>query len=208
MTPSALTALVATISMWREIKIVFATFLIICLIPVFAVVMLTQIGINIVSDSLVSRDPQSVQIDIRDPATGNVIDHIDTLGVWPVTGPVSLEFGAIDLPYQPLHTGIDIATYDHSVGEPVGAFMGGRVTYADSMSWGYGKHVKIDNGHHVSSVYAHLDTLAVEEGDDVEMGQIIGTRGSTGWSTGPHLHFEIRVFGIPVNPRVFLDGNP
>lgn len=208
MTPQTIRAIAIAFSMQREIKLIFATFLVICLIPVFTVIMITQVGIDIVSGALVSRDTQSVQVDIRDPRTGEVIDHIESLGVWPVSGPISLEFGEIDLPYQPFHTGIDIATYTRTVGDPVVAFMAGKVTYADSVSWGYGKHVKIDHGHYTSSVYAHLDSLNVAVGDEVEIGQVIGTRGSTGWSTGPHLHFEIRVFGIPVNPRVFLDGDP
>ena len=63
-------------------------------------------------------------------------------------------------------------------------------------------------GHHVTSIYAHLDTLNVKVGDEVDMGAVIGTRGDTGWSTGPHLHFQINVFGIPVSPRVFLEGEP
>lgn len=208
MTPQTIRAIAIAFSMRREIKLIFGTFLVICLIPIFTVIMITQVGIDIVSGALVSRDPQAVRVDIRDPRTGEVIDHIESLGVWPVSGPVSLEFGEIDLPYQPFHTGIDIATYTRTVGDPVVAFMKGKVTYADSVSWGYGKHVKIDHGHFTSSVYAHLDSLNVSVGDEVEIGQVIGTRGSTGWSTGPHLHFEIRVFGIPVNPRVFLDGDP
>lgn len=208
MTPQVISAIAAAFSMKNEIKYIFVTFLVICLVPIFTVLVITQVGLDIVSDSLVTRNPQAITIDIRDPATGNIVDQIDALGIWPVSGPVSLEFGKFHLPYQPFHTGIDIATNDRKVGTPVVAFMKGKVTYADSVSWGYGKHVKIDHGHHVSSVYAHLHTLSVAEGDEVEIGQVIGMRGSTGWSTGPHLHFEIRVFGIPVNPRVFLDGEP
>lgn len=129
--------------------------------------------------------------------------------VWPVGGPVSLEFGKPDLPYQIFHTGIDIASPTHEVGDPVMAFMDGTVTYADTVSTGFGRHVEIDNGHHITSIYGHLDTLNVVKGQSVKAGvDIIGTRGDTGWSTGPHLHFQINVFGIPVNPRTFLDGNP
>ena len=130
------------------------------------------------------------------------------LGIWPVHGPVTLEFGQSDLPYQPSHTGMDIAAPDHQVGSLVGAFMDGTVTYADSISWGFGTHVEIDNGHRVTSIYAHLDSLAVVKGQVVKTGDVLGTRGTTGWSTGPHLHFQIDVFGIPVNPRIFLKGDP
>ena len=85
--------------------------------------------------------------------------------------------------------------------------MKGKVIYAGETSTGFGKHVEIDHGHHIVSIYGHLDTIAVTVGQEVDLGTIIGTRGNTGWSTGPHLHFQINVFGIPVNPRVFLSGN-
>jgi len=201
-------AVTSAFSMKRELKLIAGTFIVLCLLPVFAVVMATQVGINLISQVLATGDPQTSTVEIHDPLTGAVVDTIVEPRVWPVSGPVSLEFGAIDLPYQPFHTGIDIASSDHKVGDPVVAFMAGTVTYADSINWGYGTHVNIDNGNHVSSVYGHLDSLAVIVGQKVEMGTVIGSRGTTGWSTGPHLHFETRVFGIPVNPRTFLTGNP
>jgi murein DD-endopeptidase MepM/ murein hydrolase activator NlpD len=90
----------------------------------------------------------------------------------------------------------------------VGAFMVGTVIYADETSYGFGKHVIIDHGHHITSTYGHLDSINVVVGQQVDVGTIIGTRGTTGWSTGPHLHFQINIFGIPVNPRIFLSGDP
>lgn len=208
MNPQTLKLIMAAFSMKKEIKLIFFTVLVICMLPVFTVIILTQAGINIVSDVLASINPQTGQVEIHDPADGSIIDIISEPRTWPVSGPVSLEFGAIDLPYQPLHTGIDIASPDHKVGDPIGALMEGKVTYAGETSWGYGRHVKIDHGHHIVSIYGHLNSINVIVGQQVEIGTIIGTRGSTGWSTGPHLHLEIRVFGIPVNPRVFLSGNP
>ena len=208
MNPQAANAIIGAFSMRREIKLLFSTVVVICLLPVMALLILTQAGLDIVSGSLVTHDPQSVQVDIHDPATGAVVDHIATSAVWPVSGPVTLEFGQSDLPYQPFHTGIDIASPNHQVGDPVVAFMGGTVIYADTLSWGFGRHVIIDHGHHVTSIYGHLDTLAVTVGQTVDAGTVVGTRGTTGWSTGPHLHFQIDVFGIPVNPRIFLSGNP
>ena len=190
-----LKAIAVAVSMRREIKLLFGVVLVICLLPVFAVIIVTQTGINLVSDVLASANPQTAQVDIHDPATGEIVAHIDQTATWPVAGPISLEFGQMDLPYQPFHTGIDIASPAHQIGDPVVAFMKGTVTYADTTDWGYGRHVKIDNENHISSVYGHLDTLNVTVGQPVEAGSIIGTRGSTGWSTGPHLHFEIRVFG-------------
>jgi len=84
--------------------------------------------------------------------------------------------------------------------------MDGKVIYAGEIFWGFGKHIIIDHGDNITSVYAHLSQIYVYSGQDVKMGQIIGEEGTTGWSTGPHLHFQINVFGIPVNPRTFL-GN-
>ncbi|MEI6040170.1 MAG: M23 family metallopeptidase [Candidatus Berkelbacteria bacterium] len=208
MNPQVIKYIAVAFSMKNEIKTLIFTIIAICLLPIFTVLLLTQAGIDAVSGVLVSRNPQTAQVDIHDPETGEVIDHVDSKIMWPVSGPVSLEFGEIDLPYQPIHTGIDIASWTHEVGDPVVAFMDGTVTYSDAMSWGFGRHVKLDNGHFVTSIYGHLDTLNVAVGDHVKAGDTIGTRGTTGWSTGPHLHFQINVFGIPVNPRVFLDGNP
>lgn len=207
MNPQTIKLIAYAYSMKKEIKYLFFTVLVICMVPVFAVLILTQVGINTVSNALATLNPQSLQVDIHDPSTGGVVDHINTSVIWPVSGPVSLEFGQSS-PYQIFHTGIDIASPAHQVGDPIGAFMGGTVIYADTQSWGFGRHVKIDNGHHITSIYAHLDTLNVVVGQKVKAGDIIGTRGTTGWSTGPHLHFQINLFGIPVNPRIFLQGNP
>lgn len=199
--------MVAALSMKKEIKIVFSTLVIICLLPIFAVIVLTQAGINIVSNALTSLDPQTAAVNIHDPANGSIIDTITAPRIWPVSGPVTLEY-AQSSPYQPFHTGIDIASPNHEVGDPVGAFMDGTVIYAGETSYGFGKHVKIDHGHHIVTIYAHLDSTNVTVGQEVKMGDAVGTRGNTGWSTGPHLHFQINVFGIPVNPRIFLSDNP
>jgi murein DD-endopeptidase MepM/ murein hydrolase activator NlpD len=69
---------------------------------------------------------------------------------------------------------------------------------------GYGKHIIIDHGDSITSVYAHLDRIYIYKDAEVYIGDIIGTMGETGWATGPHLHFEVRVYGIPVNPSTFL----
>ena len=198
----------ATFSMKREIKLMAFTLVAILLIPIMAVVILTQAGFNFISDALASQNPQTSQVDIHDPANGQIVDHIDEPRIWSVSGVVTLEFGGFDPPYQIFHTGIDIADPNHKVGTPVVAFMKGTVIYAGTTKTGYGTHVVIDHGHRVTSIYGHLDTLAVKVGDQVDMGTVIGTRGSTGWSTGPHTHFEIRVWDIPVNPRIFLSGDP
>ena len=180
-------------------------FLFILSLPIAAVFMLTNAGINIISDHIATKNTQTQNVDIHDPKDGSVVNSIDKPRHWPLHGVVTLEFGAIDLPYQPLHTGIDIANVKDI---PVTPFMDGTVTYAGAISWGYGKHIIIDHGNNISSLYAHLDKIYVYPGEKVTMDQTIGAEGETGWATGPHTHFEIRVFGIPVNPRTFLAGDP
>ena len=206
MNPQTIKIIAAAFSMKKEIKYLFFTMLAIIMVPIFSVLILTQAGINIVSNALAQYNPQDLVVDIRDPLTGEVVDHIKQSVAWPIQGAVTLEYGESS-PYQPFHTGIDIAG---PIGDPVIAFMDGTVTYADTVSWGFGRHVKINNGHFITSTYAHLDTIDpnIHVGDTITAGTIIGTRGNTGWSTGPHLHFQINIFGIPVNPRTFLQGNP
>ncbi len=208
MNAAAIKYIGAAFSMRRELKLVFFTFGILCFLPFFTVVLLTQVGINLISGTLVTHDSQTHEVQIHDPRTGEVADTVSGPFAWPISGPVSLEFGESDLPYQPYHTGIDIATTNHQVGDPVGPFMKGTVVKVKELTWGYGKYVVVDHGHHLTSVYAHLNSIAVTENQEVDIGTILGLRGTTGWSTGPHTHFEIRVFGIPVNPRTFLTGEP
>lgn len=209
MNPLFLKAIITAFSLRKELKYVLLTFLGVALLPLIAVIILTQTGIDIVSDHLATVDTQTNKVQIHDPATGKVIAEVNGPMVWPVNGVVTLEFGAIDLPYQPLHTGIDIANPNNKIGDPVTAFMPGKVVYAGEIFWGYGKHIIIDHGNNITSLYGHLDKVMVIPGEEIKTtDQVIGLEGSTGWSTGPHVHFETRVFGIPVNPRTFLTGNP
>lgn len=117
--------------------------------------------------------------------------------LWPVQGTVSSEFG---LRSGRMHEGIDIAA-PH--GTPVRAVAAGTVSYAD-WAGSYGLLVKIDHGGGIETRYAHNSRLAVKPGDKVKAGQIIAQVGSTGRSTGPHLHFEVRVNGEAVDPRQWL----
>lgn len=167
--------------------------------------MLVNTGINIVSDALVGINPDTLSILIKNPTDGSVVTEITKEVVWPVQGVITLEFAQSSM-YQTFHTGIDIANPHGQVGDPITPFMDGVVTYAGEIFWGYGKHVMIDHGDNITSVYAHLDRIYVHVGQELVVGDTLGTMGNTGWSTGPHLHFEIRVFGVPVNPRVVLDG--
>lgn len=122
--------------------------------------------------------------------------------IWPVNGVVTSGFGWRMHPIfhvMKFHTGIDIAA---AYGTPIKAADGGSVIYAGGMT-GYGNVTIINHGRGLSTLYAHQSRLAVGSGT-VTRGQVIGYVGSTGFSTGPHLHFEVRVNGNPVNPLGYL----
>lgn len=97
-----------------------------------------------------------------------------------------------------IHTGIDLAV---PLGTPVRATLDGIVHVVVSMA-GYGLHVIVDHGDGLTTLYAHLSAVTVAEGDAVAAGDVIGRAGSTGNSTGPHLHFEVRRDGIPEDPTL------
>jgi murein DD-endopeptidase MepM/ murein hydrolase activator NlpD len=123
--------------------------------------------------------------------------------LWPVQGIVTSSFGARMDPFNgegAFHTGIDIAT---SQGDAVRAPADGTVIKA-GMGTGYGREVVVDHGHGVETLYAHLSGFAVIAGQDVRRGDILGYVGSSGHSTGPHLHYEVRIHDTPVNPSKYL----
>jgi murein DD-endopeptidase MepM/ murein hydrolase activator NlpD len=101
-----------------------------------------------------------------------------------------------------MHTGID---FRGDTGDPIRATAAGTVTIAGS-SGGYGKMVEIDHGNGLVTRYGHLSEIDVAVGDTVRAGGIVGKLGSTGRSTGPHLHYEVRVKGEAVDPQKFLDA--
>lgn len=123
--------------------------------------------------------------------------------IWPVNGVITSPFGYRSHPIfgrQILHSGIDIGVDE---GTPVHAADGGVVVEAGWIS-GYGYCVIIDHGNGTSSLYGHNSSLAVSSGQAVSQGQVIAYAGSTGNSTGPHVHFEVRVGGEPVDPSAYL----
>ena len=124
---------------------------------------------------------------------------------WPVPGPVTSAFGYRVHPItgtSRLHAGIDLAG---SSGQSIRAAGGGTVILAERYG-GYGHTVVIDHGGGLSTLYAHQSSLNVSRGASVATGDVIGFVGSTGFSTGPHLHFETREFGTPVDPMKYLGG--
>lgn len=193
----------------KELQYVVLGFIITISLPLIAVFILVHAGIDVVSDKLATVNEETKKVEILDPTTGEVVDELDLTMAWPALGIITLEFGESS-GFQIFHTGIDIAAPSKKVGDPVNAFLPGKVTYAGEIWWGFGKHIIIDHGNNVSTIYAHLDKILVFKGQEITTTKhVIGKMGSTGWSTGPHLHFEVRVYGLPVNPRTFLgQGSP
>ena len=118
---------------------------------------------------------------------------------WPVHGPITSPFGMRTDPVTgrwQLHSGIDIGA---DYGTPITASADGNVIYA---GWygGYGNFIIVDHGSGYSTAYAHCSAIYVTVDQLVRRGQVIGAVGATGWATGPHLHFEIRVNGVPIDP--------
>ena len=117
--------------------------------------------------------------------------------IWPVAGPVTSPFG---MRWGRMHDGIDIGA---PMGAPIHAAASGTILYAGWMA-GYGNLTVIDHGGGIATAYGHQSVLDVVVGQFVTQGQQIGLVGSTGHSTGPHLHFEVRVNGAPVDPMGYL----
>ena len=122
------------------------------------------------------------------------------LAVTPVTGRITSRFGANESIRDHTHKGIDIAA---TRGTPILATAAGTVTFA-GWSSGYGYLVKIDHGNGVETYYGHCSRLYVSAGESVEAGTEIAAVGSTGNSTGNHLHFEIRLNGEQINPQTYV----
>src|SRR5690606_15166507 len=116
---------------------------------------------------------------------------------WPVAGQTGDRFG---LRHGRLHAGIDIRA---AQGTPVDAAAEGHVLLA-GWKGAYGNVVVVHHGGGLATVYSHLAGFTVDEGDSVAAGEVLGFVGETGRSSGPHLHFEVRVHGSPVDPFVYL----
>lgn len=128
--------------------------------------------------------------------------------IWPVNGKLTTEFGETryvnDLPTTYRHQGLDLAA---PAGTEIKATNRGKVVLARSLIL-TGNTIMIDHGEGLFSVYHHMQSLSVNLGDIVERGQLIGTVGSTGFSTGPHLHFMISYYTTSLEPGYFLVGEP
>lgn len=127
--------------------------------------------------------------------------------IWPVEGRLIGAFGRRTDPFSgegAMHMGVDIGA---PTGTPVRVTADGVVVYAQIES-GYGKLIRVDHGNGIETYYAHLSKFYVNVGQDVHRGEIIGLVGSTGRVTAPHLHYEVRRGGAPMNPAHFLASAP
>lgn len=186
-------------------------------------------GIHLVSKiSLVStviRPADHAQVPIIDPDSPELVAAIAALPptkdngqqpvpnsnigpAWPIHGVITTEFGVAHWPYQPTHTGLDISDAKAPGITPVRPFRPGKVAEVVHSNSGLGNHVVVDHGNGVTSVYAHLASTSVQVGQAVDLATILGLEGTTGLSTGTHLHFEIRVNGQAANPHQFISGQP
>ncbi len=140
---------------------------------------------------------------IRNVTTADWIRANATPNLWPVEGQITGSFGERIDPFNgegAFHSGVDIgSTYGQAVVAPAD----GIVVFADFMG-GYGRAIVLDHGHSTSTRYGHLSNFAVAVGQQVHRGDTIGYVGLSGRSTGPHLHYEVRINDTPVNPHKYL----
>ncbi|NCC25093.1 MAG: peptidase M24 [Deltaproteobacteria bacterium] len=126
-----------------------------------------------------------------------------TPSIWPTEGWVTSRFGKRKSPFTgrlEFHKGLDISAPS---GTPIFATARGKVVQADR-DGGYGKTIIIDHGHGIRTVYSHLSKFAVQKGVEIQRGELIGYVGNTGRSTGSHLHYEVRLNNIPIDPEKYI----
>lgn len=155
------------------------------------------------NQAMSGRVSRAIESGLSSSFSGDWTQLADAPSLWPVEGRLGSAFGERQDPINgegAFHPGIDI---EASSGTPVRAAGDGTVSDA-RMGAGYGREITLDHGHDVITVYGHLSVIAVTPGEHVTRGQVIGYVGQTGRATGPHLHYEVRVHMVPVNPHKYL----
>jgi murein DD-endopeptidase MepM/ murein hydrolase activator NlpD len=140
---------------------------------------------------------------IRNVTTADWVRANSAPNLWPVEGPITGSFGERIDPFNgegAFHSGIDIGS---AYGQSIVAPADGIVDFADFMG-GYGRAIVLDHGRGITTRYGHLASFAVFPGQHVHRGDTIGYVGASGRSTGPHLHYEVRINDVPVNPHKYL----
>ncbi|MBI3385593.1 M23 family metallopeptidase [Candidatus Gottesmanbacteria bacterium] len=137
----------------------------------------------------------NVELSLQTPQT--IIDTApsDTYFQWPLS-----HFGISNW-FSFTHPGLDLTT---PVGTPVYPIAQGKVEWTNILNWGYGQHILIKHEKDIQSLYAHLSKIRVTAGQEVSKATVIGEVGTSGWTTGPHLHLEVYQNGTPVNPVEIL----
>lgn len=195
-----------------ELKIVLATMAVLFILPIVAVVVVVSTPIAAVGSALAAVNPITHVVELFSP-NGQKIDEVQLSTTWPTRGYTTDEFGEygqyrMEHNLGP-HTGLDIANEYGLIGEPVTTFMDGKVIKVNRIDNGLcGIYVKIQHAYNLTSLYCHLSVALAVEQADVKPGDIIGLMGSTGASTGAHTHFQVMLYDIPVNPRIFMVGEP
>jgi len=138
-----------------------------------------------------------------DPAQQPVTTESPVIA-WPLHGAITTYFGEKGPHYHPTHTGLDISDGKHS---PITAYRAGTVIAA-GRDGGLGNRVIVDHGNGVTSVYGHMSVIYAQVGQKVDTTSTLGLEGTTGVSTGNHLHFEIRINGQAADPLLFISGRP
>ena len=134
-------------------------------------------------------------------------DSTYTPAIWPVLGHITDSFGERLDPFSgegAFHTGVDVAS---DYGAPVHATADGMVTIAENHA-GYGRLVVVDHGFGITTWYAHLSSFSAIAGARVKRGEVVGYTGISGRSTGPHVHYEVRLNNAPVNPWRYMRATP
>jgi len=163
---------------------------------------LPQAELDLLATSVADEGPRLRELEHTVGRMGKLVSSLPLS--WPVTGRIDSDYGMRRSPWNRSrsehHDGLDIGS---PPGTPIKSPAAGTVVAARS-NGGYGKNVMLDHGNGVKSRYAHLKKIEVKTGQRVEKGDVLGLVGSTGRSTGPHLHYEVLVQDKPVNPRDFL----
>lgn len=158
--------------------------------------------------SIADMDPEDAEIEKRLRAILATSNQASIPSMWAHLGKINNEFGFRRSPFggrtYEFHGGMDI---DGERGDQVFAPANGVVTEA-GWKGGYGNMIEVDHGNGLKTRYGHLSKVDVQVGDSIARGQVVGFVGSTGRSTGPHLHYELRLNDRPINPRRFLPPEP
>ena len=155
-----------------------------------------------------SANIETAKVNIENTVNEYIVKEARTVnGIYlettPINGTVTSRFGSIESVRYGAHTGLDIAA---ASGTPIKAAAGGTIEYASWMG-SYGNLVIVSHGNGIKTYYAHCSKIYAKVGQKVKAGDIISAVGSTGNSTGSHLHLEIRIKGVAINPQKYLYKN-